>query len=389
MPVSIGLIAQIIEKIAPKSWAEEWDNVGLIVGDYSVPVERVLITLDATPEVFEEAKEKDVQLIIAHHPIIFRPLKNLRSDNRGASLPVQLIQAGIGYYAAHTNLDQSPYSSSWTLGKVLELVKMDTFSMTGSDKLIKLVTFVPQTHTEQVRLALAKAGVGEGVTDGPHSGEYSECFFAGEGTGMFRPHAGANPTIGEIGELTRVEETRLESIIPEKLIDKAIKALRKAHPYEEPAYDLIPLQNPGPYRGYGVVGYLEQPISLGNMSIKISTCLRSLAPHEYEDEPALRIVGNPDKPIRKVAIINGSGGSFIPKAIFKGVDLLITGDVDHHEALDALEAGISIIDMGHFWGELPMTKTLAEYLKGDQALAGVEFLVSEKMKSPWKIFDIK
>jgi dinuclear metal center YbgI/SA1388 family protein len=121
MAVSIGLIAQTIEKIAPKSWAEEWDNVGLLVGDASTKVERVLLTLDATPEVIEEAKERKAQLILAHHPIIFKPLKNLRSDNQAAQIPIQLLKEGIAYYAAHTNLDQSLYSSSWTIGRALGL----------------------------------------------------------------------------------------------------------------------------------------------------------------------------------------------------------------------------------------------------------------------------
>lgn len=389
MPVSVGLIAQTLERIAPKAWAEEWDNVGLLVGDFSAPVERILVTLDLTPEVLEEAKEKNVQLIVAHHPILFKPLKNLRYDNQGARLPIQLIQSQIAYYAAHTNLDQSSYSSSWSLGNALELDKMEYFRLTSAEKLVKLVTYVPRTHAEQVRQALVKAGVGEGITDGPHASEYAECFFAGEGTGMFRPLGGAHPSIGKVGELTRVEETRLESIIQESRIDRSIKALKKAHPYEEPAYDLIPLYNSGAPRGYGVVGYLKDPISLGSFSIKLTSALKNLAPEGLEEEPVLSTAGNPERLVRKVAIVNGSGGSFISKAIFKGVDLLITGDVNHHEALDALESGLSVMDMGHFWGEVSMVKALAEYLREEKALAEVEVIISQRMKSPWLSLDIK
>ncbi|WP_019851171.1 Nif3-like dinuclear metal center hexameric protein [Desulfitobacterium sp. PCE1] len=384
MPVSVGLIAQTIEKIAPKAWAEEWDNVGLLVGDFAAPVERILVTLDATPEVLQEAREKDVQLIIAHHPILFRALKNLRSDNQGARLPIQMIQSGIAYYAAHTNLDQSSLSSSWSLGRALELEKMEHFKISHTEKLVKLVAFIPKDHAEEVRQALVKAGVGEGITDGPHASEYAECFFAGEGTGMFRPLGEAQPIIGEIGELTRVEEIRLESIIPEHRIDRVVKALKKAHPYEEPAYDLIPLYNTGASRGYGIMGYLKEPESLGSFSLKLPTNLKKLAPISLAEEPTVRISGSPEQILRKIAIVNGSGGSFISKALFKGVDLLITGDVGHHEALDALEAGLSIMDMGHFWGEIPMVKALAEYLKGEKALAEVEVIISEKMKNPWR-----
>lgn len=383
MPVSVGLIAQTIERIAPKSWAEDWDNVGLLVGNFSTPVERILLTLDGTLDVLQEAKELGAQLIVAHHPILFRPLKNLRSDNQAAQLPIQLIQSGIAYYAAHTNLDQSSYSSSWTLGTSLGLQKMDYLSQTESEQLVKLVTYVPQIHAEVVRQALVTAGVGEGITDGPHGENYSDCFFIAEGIGMFRPLVGANPAIGELGKLTRVEETRLESLLPERLIDRAVKALRKAHPYEEPAFDLIPLRNSGRPRGYGVVGYLGQPVTLGVLRQNVHESLKKLAPEQMKQEPGIRMTGNLDRKIRKVAIVNGSGGSFIPKALFKGVDLLITGDVDHHSALDALEAGMSVMDIGHFWSEVPMIKTLSESLKAEKALSEVEFLISRTMQSPW------
>jgi len=383
MPVSIGLIAQTIEKLAPKSWAEEWDNVGLIVGNFSIPVNRVLLTLDGTLAVLQEAQELGAQLIIAHHPILFRPLKNLRSDNLAAQLPIQLIQAGIGYYAAHTNLDQSGLSSSWSFGAALGLQKMDFLSTTDSEKLVKLVTFVPITHVESVRQALVAAGVGEEVTDGPHGANYAECFFYSEGTGMFRPLTGANPAIGEVGQLTQVEEARLEGIMPERITERVIKALKKAHPYEEPAFDLIPLRNSGRPRGYGVIGYLPQPESLAELGRKINISLKQLAPEQLKEEPSIRIAGNPQQSIRKIAIVNGSGGSFIPKALFKGADLIIAGDIDHHGALDALEAGVSVMDIGHFWSEVPMIKDLADYLKSEKALTEVEILISERMQSPW------
>lgn len=385
MPVSIGLIAQTIEKIAPKSWAEEWDNVGLLVGNASTPVERVLLTLDGTLDVVQEAKNRNVQLILAHHPILFRPLKNLRSDNQAARLPIELIQAGIAFYAAHTNLDQSSFSSSWTIGKALELQKMDYLSLTDSEKLMKLVVYVPRTHTETLRQALVKVGVGKGITDESQRANYAESFFAVDGIGMFRPLEGAEPTLGEIGELTRVEETRLESWISEHLADRAVKALKSAHPYEEPAFDLIPLRNNGRPHGYGVIGYLNQPESLEEIGLRLHEGLKKIAPETVKINTGLgiRFTGDPKREIRKVAIANGSGGSFVSKASFKGADLLITGDVDHHRALDALEAGMSILDIGHFWSEVPMLSTLCDFLKADKAFNNVEFIISQSMKSPW------
>jgi dinuclear metal center YbgI/SA1388 family protein len=385
MPVSIGLIAQTIERIAPKSWAEDWDNVGLLVGNASTPVERVLLTLDGTLEVVQEAKDRKAQLILAHHPIMFRPLKNLRSDNLAARIPIELVRSGISYYAAHTNLDQSSFSSSWTIGKALGLQKMDYLTLSDSERLVKLIVYVPRTHVEKVRQALVKVGVGEGITDGPHGANYSESFFATDGIGMFRPLEGAEPTLGKIGELTRVEETRLESIIPERLVDRTVKALKSAHPYEEPAFDLIPLRNNGRPRGYGVIGYLRQPESLERIRERVLEGLKESAPQsvKFSDVFGVRSTGDSKREIRKVAIANGSGGSFVPKALYKGADLLITGDVDHHAALDALEAGMSILDIGHFWSEIPMISTLFDYLRADKALGSVELLLSQSMSAPW------
>lgn len=385
MSVSIGLIAQTIEKVAPKFWAEDWDNVGLLVGDASKPVERVLLTLDGTMEVVQEAKERRAQLILAHHPILFRPLKNLRSDNLAAQIPIELIQSGISYYAAHTNLDQSSFSSSWTLGNVLGLQKMEYLALGDSEKLLKLVVFVPRTHVENVRQALVKVGVGEGITDGAHSANYAESFFAGDGMGMFRPLEGSEPTLGEIGELTRVEETRLESLIPERLLNRAVKALKNAHPYEEPAYDLIPLRNNGQPRGFGVIGNLVHPESLEELRQRVFEGLKQITPEtiSFNEFFGSRFTGDPKREIRKIAIVNGSGGSFVSKAIFKGADLLITGDISHHEALDALEAGLSVLDIGHFWSEVPMILSLHSYLQANKALKNVEFIVSHRLKSPW------
>lgn len=277
MAVSVGLIAQTVEKVAPKSWAEDWDNVGLLVGDASRRVERVLLTLDATLEVIEEAKERNAQLILAHHPIMYRPLKNLRSDNQAAQIPIQLLKAEIGYYAAHTNLDQSVYSSSWTLGNTLGLERMEV-----------LVPFASED------------------------------------------------------------------------------------------------------RGYGIIGYLPTSESLESIVSKIKKYFQTLqlefnGINNQNKLELFRLEGKPQQKIRKIAILNGSGGSFIPKAIFKGADLLITGDVDHHGALDAREAGMAVLDIGHFTSEIPMVKTLADYLRSEKSLGNLEILISRTMHSPWSL----
>jgi dinuclear metal center YbgI/SA1388 family protein len=280
MAVTAELVAQVIEKIAPKSWAEDWDNVGLLVGSGSTPIERILITLDGTLEVVEEAKAYGAQLIVAHHPIIFRPLKNLRADNVAAQVPLRLLQHQICYYTAHTNLDQSIFSSSRALGEVLGL--------------------------------------------------------------------------------------------------KDMKIL------EEPAYDLIPLLNRGEKRGYGVSGYLPNPEKLGNVWKRFLGCLRQPGVYAQPyDLAGVRLAGSLENVVRKVAIVNGSGARFVQKALFKGADLLITGDVDHHAALDALEGGMAVGDLGHFLSEAPMLQAMYHYLSTDKFLQGIEIRVSSINRSPW------
>lgn len=380
MTVSIQQIVQRIEKAAPKSWAENWDNVGLLVGDGTTRVSKVLIALDGTLEVVEEAAERGAQLIIAHHPLLFKPLKNLRADNPNAEVPIRLLQRNIAYYAAHTNLDQSELSSSWTIGQELGLQDMEILAVGGQEALCKLAVFVPATAMEKVRQALVQAGAGAGVTDGPQSQSYAECFFAGEGTGMFRALAGANPFTGNIGELTKVPEIRLESILPQRSIERAIRALRRAHPYEEPAYDIIPLANQGKKYGYGVIGRLGRRLRLSEVAAK----LRDSFVAEEPSLSCLRLAGNPEREIGKIAIVNGSGGSFLAKAVFQGADLLISGDIDHHTALDALAVGISVADLGHYCSEAPMMSTLCAYLQNDPALKQIEFMISKVKTNPWR-----
>ncbi len=389
MPVSVGLITQLIEKIAPKSWAEDWDNVGLLVGSATAPVERILVTLDGTSEVVEEAEACGAQLIVAHHPIMFRSLKNLREDNREAQIPLRLIRSGIAYYAAHTNLDQSSVSSCWTIGHALRLKRMELLAPVARENLVKLIVFVPVTQVDVVRQALVSIGVGEGITDGPQSNYYAESFFQGPGEGIFRPLQGANPAIGRVGELTWVEEIRLESIVAENQVERVLRTLRKAHPYEEPAYDLIPLKNTGKSRGYGAIGYLEEPQKLEILWPRLQEVFKTGAwatsAAQYKYPAGMRVAGDFQKSIRKIAIVNGSGGDYISKALFKGVDLFISGDIGHHNVLDALERNMAVADIGHYLSEVPMVYSLTNHLRGEKALHSLEIMISSKNSVPWQV----
>jgi len=411
MSVSVGQIEQFIEKIAPRSWAEEWDNSGLLVGSSAQQVYKILLSLDVTMEVIEEAAKEKADIIVCHHPLMFKPLKNLRADNPAALMPLALFRNGISCYAAHTNLDQSVLASSRTFAGLLGLQKTEFLQVTSSEKLIKIVTFVPDEQVEEVRRALAAEGVGSGITDGEHSDNYADCFYQTKGEGMFRPLAGSEPVLGEIGELTRVAETKLESIFEEKYLGKVVKALHRAHPYEEPAYDLIPLLNSGKKRGYGMIGYLPEPMTLGDLTDEflnllaantltdgLSTSLpgKKTASNLYSpdkkvrifpydtDLSSVRIAGDFKRKVRKIAIANGSGGSFVQKALFKGADLYITGDIDYHAVLDAQEGGMAVLELGHFISEFPMIQSLHDYLRNDKTFEDVELVLSSTNKVPWK-----
>lgn len=389
MAVSVGQVEQLIEKIAPRSWAENWDNPGLLVGSSAQKVNKILLTLDLTLEVIDEAVQEKAGLIVSHHPLMFKPLKNLRIDNQGALLPLALFRNGISFYAAHTNLDQSILSSSETFSRILGLEKTEYLEVTFSEELVKIVTFVPEEQVEEVRKALAAEGAGSGITDGKHSANYSDCFYQTRGEGMFKALNGADPTIGQIGELTRVAEIRLESIVEDKSLGRVVKALHKAHPYEEPAYDLIPLQNRGKQRGYGVIGYLPEPLSVGELWEKFLGILNNnesgnkIFPASY-NLSSIRIAGDLNKKVKKIAISNGSGSSFVQKAIFKGADLFITGEIGYHDVLDSLEAGMAVGELGHFLSEIPMIQSLYEYLRSDKMMDDVQIVLSSKNIVPWK-----
>jgi len=352
-------------------------------------VNKVLLAVDGTPEVVQEAVDLGAELIMAHHPLMFKPLRNLRDDNLHAQIPLKLIRHDIGYYAAHTNLDQSPLAASKRFAQILGLEKCEILAETGAERLVKIAVYIPRDAVEDVRQALAKVGVGEGVAQGERSGNYAECFFQCGGQGMFRPLAGAEPAIGEIGELTRVDEVKLESVMPERLTAKAVKALLKAHPYEEPAFDLIPLNNQGKTRGYGVIGKLPAPEPLKQVWQRFIDALSQnrgidgpVFGHDYALH-SVRLAGDPDQRVQKIAIVNGSGGSFVPKALAKGADLFIAGDVDHHAVMDALQGGMAVGELGHFLSEAPMLVSLANYLRASKALADIEFLISKANRVPW------
>ncbi|WP_168119288.1 Nif3-like dinuclear metal center hexameric protein [Paenibacillus sp. HB172176] len=345
-------LIQYMEQLAPKHYAVENDKIGLQLGMLNKPISKALIALDVTEEVVDEAIAAGAELIIAHHAIIYRPITKLDTSTPAGKLYEKLIKADIAVYISHTNLDVADGGiNDWLADQIgIGAENRICLEEVHTDSLYKLVVFVPETHSEQVMEAIWRTGAG-------HFGNYSCCSFNSKGTGLFKPEEGTNPFIGEQGKLERVNEIRIETLVPNSLHRRTVAAMLKAHPYEEVAYDLYPVDLKGRTFGLGRAGKLESPATLGELAARLKTAF---------DVPMLRVVGPQDRMIRKAAVLGGSGSRYVRHAMFAGADVLVTGDIDYHTAHDALAAGMTIIDAGHNIEKIMKSK-VAEYLTGQCA----------------------
>ncbi|MDP4163661.1 MAG: Nif3-like dinuclear metal center hexameric protein [Bacillota bacterium] len=361
-------IIGLFEQFSPKDYAMEGDKVGLQIGRLNQKVERVLIALDVLEEVIDEAIEKKVQLIIAHHPIIYRPLQKLVTDSLPGRLFEKLIKHDISVYVAHTNLDVAVGGVNDMLASALGLENTEVLVPTVEILLKKLVVYVPSENANDVREALGKAGAGA-------IGNYSGCSFSSTGTGRFLPGENTTPHIGIQGKLEEVEETRIETIIPEHLVKKCISAMIKAHPYEEVAFDIYPVENKGELLGLGRVGTVKET-TLEQFALRAKEAL---------EVDSVRIVGDLQAVIKKVAVLGGDGNKYWSQAKFKGADVYVTGDIYYHTAHDAMMQGLNMLDPGHNVEKI-MKKGVASLLSAHCMEAGyeVEIFASEKDTNPFK-----
>ncbi len=357
MWATVQRIAEIIEEIAPLTLALEGDNPGLQVGDPRAPVQLVLAALEMDRAVLEEARARKAGLIVTHHPLIYRPLTALDRSTPEADLIAQIIHNNINLYSAHTNLDAAPGGVSHLLADRLGLSPdgRTVLEQTAEDRLLKLAVFVPFDHAGELLEALAGAGAG-------WIGRYSHCTFQVKGTGTFLPRDGANPTIGKRGRLERVEEVRLETILPESKCAFVVEAMLRAHPYEEVAYDLYTLERPGRPAGLGVVGQLDEPATLEQI---LDRCRRELP------ADVLRFWA-PEKgaSFSRIAVCGGSGGRLVEQAVRSGAQLYISGDFGYHDLLAAADYGLALIDAGHYATEAQAVDFLAEHLRRRLAQGG-------------------
>lgn len=372
MPDTVGDWLALVHALYPPAHAASWDNVGLQVGDPVWSVERVLVSLDVTIGVIEEAtQDATPTLVLAHHPLLFRPLESLTPDTASGATALAAARAHVAVAAAHTNLDVAG-DGAGTSDPVVRLLELNdvvplTSEMQNSSR-IKLVTFVPADHTEAVLDALAAAGAGT-------IGEYERCSFRVAGTGTFRPRAGAVPHSGEVGADNAEDEDRLEIEVPRGVISRVVRALLASHPYEEVAYDLVPLLEHADV-GFGRVGTLPQPLPL-----------RALAARIRDDLPAphLRFAGNPDGLVRRVAVVGGAGDSLVAAALAADVDVYVTGDLRHHVTLDALERGLALVDAGHYATEVAALPAWIGRLQHQASARGLtaEVVRSRTPTDPW------
>lgn len=361
-------IIQLFEQFSPKGFAMEGDKVGLQIGSLKRQVERVLIALDVLENVVDEAIEKNVQLIIAHHPLIYNPLKNVVTDTVQGRMLEKLLKHGIAVYAAHTNLDVAKGGLNDWLAEALGIENAEVLVPTKETALKKIVVFVPEDHADNVRKALGCAGAG-------FIGNYSHCSFSATGTGRFLPGDNTAPYIGQHGVMEAVNEVRVETIVPEALIKKAITAVLKAHPYEEPAFDIYPLENRGEVLGLGRIGSIRE-MTLGEFAEKVKSVL-------HVDK--VRVVGDLNSMVKKAAVLGGDGNKYYSQAKFKGADVYVTGDIYYHTAHDAMMLGLNMIDPGHN-AEKIMKKGVAETMAKLSMAAGfkVEYIPSVLNTEPFQ-----
>jgi len=338
-------IINCMEAWAPPAFQESYDNSGLLCGQAKQELKGVLFTLDCTEEVVAEAIAKDCNLIVAHHPILFKAIKSLTGKNYVERTLIQAIQANVAIYAAHTNLDHVATGVNRMLAERLQLAECKILAP-KEGLLEKLITFVPCAHTAELLQALYQAG-------GGHIGNYEGCSFRITGTGTFTPNETANPFIGQAMKQEEVQEDRLEIIYPSHLRQAILNALKKAHPYEEVAYYQQATLNTWQDVGAGMIGTLAQPMEpedfLGHLKKQLHTgCIRHTT---Y------------NKPIQKVAICGGSGFFLLKNAIRAGADAFVTGDIKYHEFFDA-EGRLLLADVGHYESEFYTIAHMHDFIRG-------------------------
>ncbi len=363
-------ITTTIEKMVPLKLAQGWDNVGLLIGDEQRNVKNILLTIDITKDVLAEAKRLKTDLIISYHPVIWDGLKKITADG-STSVVYDLVRSGIAVFSIHTALDSAIGGVNDGLAEIVGIVDAkpigDYVESPAGDN-YKLVVFIPIKSAAKVSNAIFAAGAGA-------IGNYSHCSFQTQGTGTFLPLEGAKLAIGKKGKVEKVVEVRFETIVPAEKLDDCIAAMKKAHPYETPAFDVFKLYDNQNKFGLGRIGKLEKPMRVSKIIERIK---------KHTGARAMGIVGDEKRLVKTAAVCAGSCGKIINSVIAAEADLYLTGELKHHHALAAQEAGLTCICLSHSVSERFILKKFAKELQ--KQLKPVTIRISKKDADPftWK-----
>jgi len=363
-------ICAAMETIAPTALAQEWDNVGLLAGDLRAAVRRVMLTIDLTEPVLDEAFRKKIDLIVSYHPPIFKPISSLCTPGDGMeSLVFRCIRQGVAIYSPHTALDAADGGTNDALAQLCGIYQTEPLEYVDAPKndACKFVVFVPSHHLEKVADAIFEAGAGQ-------IGDYSRCSFRTPGEGTFLGGKDTNPAVGQRGKMESVQEVRLESIVRTTDLPKVIHAMRGVHPYEEPAFDVYPLRAM-PVRGIGRCGKLSQTTTLEKLARRLQFQIKA---------KGVQIVGRREQAVDFVVIVAGAAGSLPFRTPLSNRHVIITGEIRHHDALAIGRYGCSAIALGHWASERPVLKLLAQRLA--ELLPDLSLSVSLADRDPFDSF---
>lgn len=372
---TLGQVVAVLEQMYDPAWARDWDRVGLVCGDPASVVRRVMLAVDPTQAVVEEALAWRADLLITHHPLLLKPVHGVAATTAKGRVVHSLIRGGCALYAAHTNADVALRGVSDALARVLGLTDLVPLDADPADPMDKVVTFVPEGSVDAVIDALCAAGAGQ-------IGEYARCAWTAAGVGTFEAGAQARPAVGTAGSRQTLDERRLEMVAPRALRQQVLAALHAAHPYEEPAVDLYELADWSGPRGIGRVGRLTSPKTLRDFAMLVAEALPSSA-------QGVRVAGEASAMIHSVAVCGGAGDSLLGAARRAGVDAFVTADLRHHPASEARENADQgppyLVDVAHWASEWPWLAGAANRLQGqlDAVDAPVEIQVSTKSTDPW------
>ena len=363
--MKLSALLEILEEIAPTRHAEPWDNVGLLAGDPEQSISNALLTIDYTAPVAQEGRDRNCNCVIAYHPPIFDPLKRILST----SLIYDAIRRGVAIYSPHTALDVAYGGTNDMLADAIGLGadRRPLRIADGKATNYKLVVFAPRDVADRVADAMFAAGAGR-------IGNYTSCSFRSQGTGTFFGEEGTNPAIGQAGQLERADEVRIETILPISRVEQVIAALKKSHPYEAPAFDLLQLAAPPEGRGQGRIGSLTSPTERSAIIAHIKKELGL---------PYLLMAGPTTGMITHAACCAGSCGDILNDAITQKAELYLTGEMRHHDALRAAQRGITVVATLHSNSERAVLKRLASRLR--ERLPPLEFHLSELDRDPFSI----